>query len=477
VSKFPPSPEPATESRHVPPGPLELVVFGRDVVQAHPLPLQGNVTIGRSSDNDIQIDHPSVSRRHALLHLGAALVLEDLGGVNGTHIHPPILANEADDTRRSLPVKKLDLAVGDHLTFGSVMSVLRRRSSQARPYPGEASPASAPSSRDGVVLSDPAMRALYAEAKLAAASPLSVLLLGETGVGKEVLARTIHLDSGRAAGPFLALNCSSLPESLLEGELFGYEKSSFTGATQSRPGLFESAEGGTLFLDEAGDLPMSVQVKLLRVLEERQVLRIGARRPRPIDVRFLAATNRDLEAGVARGTFREDLFYRLNGFTLTIPPLRERPADIAPLAEVFAAKACRDFECSASATFSAPALAVLQRYAWPGNVRELRNVVERAVVLGRGSEIRLEHLPPRLVDEGVMSARRPATRVVFPGSGATQPIIRPTKGSPEERDLIIAALEACNGNQGKAAEMLGMSRRTFISRLEEHGIERPRKKM
>jgi DNA-binding NtrC family response regulator len=334
-----------------------------------------------------------------------------------------------------------------------------------------------PPRREGIIISDPAMRTLYAQADLAAEHLISVLLLGETGVGKEVLARTIHLRSSRAGGPFLALNCAALPESLLEGELFGHEKGAYTGAHQARPGLFESAEGGTVFLDEAGDLPMAVQVKLLRVLEERQVLRIGGRSPRPINVRFVAATNCDLQAKVANGTFRQDLFYRLNGFPLTIPPLRERVADIGPLADLFAAKACRDLEYPAVAAFAPEARALLARYSWPGNVRELRNVVERAVVLGRGGTIQLDHLPSYVVEAPAPSSGPLPPERLSPGSGVTQPIMmRPAKGSPEEREHIEAVLEACNGNQTVAATMLGWSRRTLISRLEEHKLPRPRKK-
>lgn len=469
------SPQPAADESPIPL--LELVVFVGDTAEAHPLPAQGTVSIGRSSDNQVQINHSTVSRRHAVLHVAPRLWVEDLGGANGTYVHPPSGATDAAETRRSIALTSMEISVGDQLTFGSVMSVVRRISSRARPSPTN-DPSSIPPRREGIVISDPAMRTLYEQADLAAEHLISVLLLGETGVGKEVLARTIHLRSSRAGGPFLALNCAALPESLLEGELFGHEKGAYTGANQARPGLFESAEGGTVFLDEAGDLPMAVQVKLLRVLEERQVLRIGGRSPRPINVRFVAATNCDLQAKVANGTFRQDLFYRLNGFPLTIPPLRERVADIGPLAYLFAAKACRELEYPTIAAFAPEARVLLASYTWPGNVRELRNVVERAVVLGRGGTIQPDHLPSYFVEPRAPSSRPLASERVPQGTGVTQPIVmRVAKGSAEERAHIEAVLEACNGNQTVAAKLLGYSRRTLISRLEEHDLPRPRKKV
>ncbi len=217
-----------------------------------------------------------------------------------------------------------------------------------------------------------------------AASTISVLILGETGAGKEVLAGRIHALSPRAAAPFLAINCASLSETLLESELFGHERGAFTGAVATKPGLLETADGGTVFLDEIGDLPSAIQVKLLRVLEDRRVLRVGAVKSKPIDVRFVAATNRDLEGDVRRGGFRRDLYFRLNGITLEVPPLRERRDEIARLAGVFAAETAAQLGFVGSAGIAPAAMEMLLDYVWPGNVRELRNVMERAVVLARG---------------------------------------------------------------------------------------------
>jgi len=331
----------------------------------------------------------------------------------------------------------------------------------------EVSPPQPFSLADGVVVLDARMKALYEQAAKAAAATINVLILGETGVGKEILARAVHNLSARSAGPFLALNCAALTETLLEAELFGHEKGSFTGALAARAGLFESASGGTVFLDEVGELPLSIQTKLLRVLEERRVMRVGARAAKDVDVRFVAATNRDLETLAQAGQFREDLFYRLNGISFTIPPLRERRAEIQPLCRMFLARACAENNRSAPVGLSAGALALLESYAWPGNVRELRNVIERGVVLCSGAELFPEHLPEKIV----------APRRSFDPSRDEDPRARAERELLEiERKRVLDALERCNGNQTRAAEMLGMSRRTLVYRLTELSIPRPRKR-
>jgi DNA-binding NtrC family response regulator len=268
----------------------------------------------------------------------------------------------------------------------------RREISQVAPPPEDRPSRPTPGR---VVAHEPSMLALLDQMARVAKSPISVLLLGETGVGKEVLAEEIHGLSGRS-GRFVPINCGALPETLLESELFGHEKGSFTGAMKRKEGLFEAAEGGTIFLDEVGELPLSTQVKLLRVLEDRKVLPVGGRAPQPVDVRFVAATNRDVEAEVEAGRFRSDLYYRLNGTTLTVPPLRERPADVEPLVERFIHSACRAAQRATVPRASAETLDVLRTYHWPGNIRELRNVVERAVVLADGDTIQPAHLPPKM---------------------------------------------------------------------------------
>lgn len=307
------------------------------------------------------------------------------------------------------------------------------------------------------IVLDPAMIELYRVLDRVAPSDVNVLILGDTGVGKEVLAQALHQRSARKSGPMVELNCAALSESLLESELFGHEKGAFTGALESKDGLLASAEGGTVFLDEVGELPAAVQAKLLRVIEQRQVLRVGSLRPRPIDVRFVAATNRDLEEEVAAGRFRRDLYFRLNGISLEVPPLAERPSEIAPLARAFVAGAARRLQVPAPAIAPA-ALAQLEAQPWPGNIRELKNVMERAVLLA-DAEIRVEHLPA------------PA-----PLAAAPPPSAKLSPEHAQERDRIVAALAECQGNQTQAAKKLGMSRGTLLMRMDAYRIERPRKR-
>ena len=329
----------------------------------------------------------------------------------------------------------------------------------------------------GVVVESAAMRALHELARRAAVGNSNVLIVGETGAGKEVLSEAVHRASPRASKPFLALNCAALTESLVESELFGFERGAFTGATQAKIGLLEAAAGGTLFLDEIGEIPLSTQAKLLRVLETRQVLRVGATQTRPIDVRFVAATNRDLEEEVAEKRFRQDLYFRLNVITLEIPPLRERPEEIVPLANLFLSRLAEGAG-RRSPALSAEALGLMRAYAWPGNIRELRNAIERAFVLCAGPEITAEHLPTDKM------RRRPAAPlpVTSPATAAAPgvpPPMSPPSGEARglkelERQAIVDALERCHFNQTRAAELLGMPRRTFCKRLREYAIPRPR---
>jgi DNA-binding NtrC family response regulator len=316
-----------------------------------------------------------------------------------------------------------------------------------------------------------AMARVHDLAARAAPSTISVLVMGETGVGKDVMARFIHRRSMRAEKPFLALNCAGLTESLIESELFGHEKGSFTGANQQKLGLLETAEGGTVFLDEVGELPLTVQAKLLRVIEMREVLRVGALKPRSIDVRFIAATNRDLEAEVLQGRFRRDLFFRLNGISLTIPPLRERLAEISVLARTFVAEACAESGRPVPG-MSDELFEILEAYSWPGNIRELKNYMDRALVLCE-DEVLPTHLP---LEKMTHDARRYVLGV------GTEPLTEPdpaplTKdGKRDERQRMMEALNAWGGNQTRAAESLGMPRRTFVSKLDRYGFPRPRKR-
>ena len=440
---------------------LELAIIADDTITIAPLPARDTVTLGRDETCDIRIPNHSVSRRHAVLHLGSVLKIQDLGSANGTFVHD---ARSPTDMVTTCQLRKLskeiaEIAIGERMTLGSIPIMVRRAAAVA-----------VPNADPGKVVRAPAMQAIYGQVARVARSTISVLILGETGVGKEVLAHAVHDRSPRARGPFLELNCAALPPSLLESELFGYEKNAFTGASQARPGLLESADGGTIFLDEVGELPLSVQVKLLRVLEDRKVWRIGGRAPRALDVRFVAATNRDLEAEVIQGQFRQDLYFRLNGISLVIPPLRERVVEIASLAGQFLITAGQMLERTEPLRFSPEALAYLQRYAWPGNVRELRNVVERAAVLVAGDTILPADLPGYVTgvasNEGRHRMKGRATRAV----GSETLMVE----EDPERQTIVHALEQCAGNQTRAAKLLGISLRTLVHRLDKYNIARPR---
>ena len=463
---------------------LELVVFAAaEEALVYPLPASGKLVVGRAEDADIRIDDPSVSRRHAVLHVDAPMRIEDLGSSNGTFVRRRDERSSSADTRKvhRKPGETFAVDVGECIVIGSVAATIRRLVTARR----GSDPAPAAPSSDRVVVQAPVMQALYDDARRMARSDMSVLILGETGVGKEVLARAIHKASPRAKGPFLAIHCAALSESLLESELFGHKKGAFTGATEDKRGLFETAHGGTLFLDEIGELSPAVQVKLLRALDERAIMRVGENAPRKIDVRFIAATNRDLAAEVTRGAFRGDLFFRLEGASLTVPPLGERVPEIIPLARLFLEQECRKVERDTTPDISPETIRLLEQYAWPGNVRELRNAMQRASVLCTDDLVLPEHLPPRISGQAphIPAARgsAPEARMsVARAPNVTQTITRVdlplTPAQLEEREQIIAMLEECAGNQTTAAQRLGISRRTLVSRLEEYRIPRPRKK-
>ncbi len=300
--------------------------------------------------------------------------------------------------------------------------------------------------------------------KVAASEGTTVLLRGESGTGKEVVAQAIHAQSARSESPFLEINCTALPETLLESELFGHEKGAFTDARERKQGLMELADRGTVLLDEIGDLPGGAQAKLLRFLETRTFKRVGGVRDISVDVRIIASTNRDLEAGLGDGSFRRDLFYRLNVFPILIPPLRERPEDVEPLAKHFLDQLTTAMR-RAGRVLSKDAIRMLERYAWPGNVREVRNVIERAVILEESVEILPEHLPDEL-RLGMRAADLvPGYRLPAGGVNLEQ----------LEKDLLTQALEQARGNKTRAAELLGLSRDTLRYRLEKYSlVEKPK---
>jgi DNA-binding NtrC family response regulator len=290
-------------------------------------------------------------------------------------------------------------------------------------------------------------------------------------VGKEVLAEVIHGLSPRAQKPFMRINCATLSPTLFEAELFGHERAAFTDAREAKPGLLEAAEGGTVLLDEIGDLPLPLQAKLLRVIETHEVLRVGAVKPRTVDVRFLAASNRVLEDEVARGAFRQDLYYRLNGISLLIPPLRARSDEIEPLARAFVENAAKRAERPVPKLTPA-ALKLLIGYAWPGNIRELRNTIERALLLSTGDSITPEDLPLEKMRGTPVSMERVPETLTRPAQAFA--IAGLDDDSRLDYERIVESLALCSGNQTRAAKLLGMSRRTFCARLKAYGIPRPR---
>ncbi len=532
-----------------------LVVADNAVLAIHTLPESGSVTIGRGDDNVIQIDDESISRRHAVIHVGPVMKVEDLGSSNGTKVRdiaiephqphelgvnelltlgsltlivqgrftPPqtnrIATHDYFQTRLEEECARAERSGGQFAVVGirvspeapergiaeALMTTLRQSDVLARQgdrayelllvdttrtqaelvakrfmgcvydvdpmashvvvqFPDDTRSAYELMTRiagdgedsDDMIIAEQSMRDLYALIARIARSDLPVLILGETGVGKEKMSRAVHDQSPRAAKPFVAINCAALNDALLESELFGHERGAFTGANTDKTGLLEAAAGGTVFLDEIGDMSLAIQAKLLRVIEEGEVRRVGAIKPHTIDVRFVAATNTDLEAATEQGRFREDLYFRLSAATLVIPPLRERQSEIELLARRFANRtAGRPKEIAGDA------LAMLRTYSWPGNIRELRNVIERAVVLCGSDPIDVEHLPAEKM------------RGTFVRAATADPI--GVESAADERTRILMALEQAGGNQSKAALLLGVSRRTLINRLEEYQLPRPRK--
>jgi DNA-binding NtrC family response regulator len=312
-----------------------------------------------------------------------------------------------------------------------------------------------------IIGNSPSMRALYQVLEQAAPTPASMLILGESGTGKELVAQTIHQLSPRASHPFVALNCAAIPDTLLESEIFGHEKGAFTGATDRRAGCFELADRGTLFLDEIAEMTPATQVKLLRVLQERKFRRLGGRTEQEVDVRVLAATNFDPGAAIREGRLREDLYYRLNVFTIALPPLRDRKDDLRLLIQAF----IDEFNSRDNRTVkgvSAAAMKQLETYEWPGNVRELRNVIERATILARGNLIEPAHLP----------VFGPAPSSIPAAAAANGVTIAPGMTVDEaEQKLIMATLDSAGGNKTRAAEMLGISLKTLHNKLNRFKTE------
>jgi two-component system, NtrC family, response regulator AtoC len=436
--------------------PTVLLGFSGEQSWKLELPDKGRVVLGRGEGCDVVIKDARVSRAHCCLHVAANVVLEDLGSTTGTrHMGRPLHGGEKTLLRR-----------GDVFELGDT-SVMCQAGAAAAGCSGA-------SGETGVVT---AMERLRQTLDRIAQSRINVLISGETGVGKGVLAVELHRLSARP-GAFVALNCAELQENLLESELFGHERGAFTGASASKPGLIESADGGTLFLDEIGEMSLATQAKLLRVLEDRSVRRVGSLQARSLDVRVLAASNRDLATESEGGGFRRDLYFRLNGISLVVPPLRERLDELESLARKLLAQASDAHGRAAPPELSAGALDALRTHSWPGNIRELRNVIERAVVLCPGEVVTEEHLAtcrpeprPKVVSLAAHAARPPPHETVEAATGT------PEREAGDERRRIEEALDACAGNQSRAAKLLGISRATLVGRLNLYGFPRPRKRV
>ncbi len=406
-------------------------------------PLAGPLVVGSAEEAGIALSDGTVSRYHLeLTPRGDGVHVRDLGSTNGTYV---------------AGVRVQDALVEDEVTLTVGTTRLRVR------FLEEDLGAPVARASFGAALGDsPAMRQLFGMLARIAPTQSTVVLLGETGTGKEVLARAIHDTSLRAAGPFVVFDCASVAPSLIESELFGHVRGAFTGAISDRQGAFLRAHGGTLFLDEIGELPLELQPRLLRVLEDGLVRRVGDDKSRSVDVRIVAATHRDLEKEVESGRFRRDLFFRLAVAPVMVPPLRDRTEDIGLLAS--------HFWRSANPEVGPPArlLALLARQRFPGNVRELRNVIERAVALFGGAQ-GMDGVADQELEAQLFAAPRELlARPAAPSAAA------PT-GELDERERILDALQRCAGNQTLAAKMLGISRGTLLTRLDTYGIPRPRK--
>ncbi|WP_257461928.1 sigma 54-dependent Fis family transcriptional regulator [Archangium lipolyticum] len=437
------------------------------------LPVEGQLNIGRATEMDVRVTDRSVSRRHARLYVqGGQVRISDWDSHNGVRVNGQLIQEVSP------------LQPGDVVSIGEVNLVLYAASSPPS-LPGQGGRAAQATElvlgERTVVVADPAMLRLYELIRRLAASELTVLILGETGAGKENAAFAVHHWSRRSGKPFVAINCASIAETLVESELFGHEKGAFTGAMAAKPGLLETAEGGTVFLDEAGELPAAAQAKLLRVLETRRILRVGGTKEREIDVRIVAATHRNLEKEVEAGRFRKDLFFRLGAATVVLPPLRDRRAEVRVLAERFLAAAC-----TASGrepmSLAPETLVMLERYGWPGNVRELKNTLDYVAATVTEAVVRPGHLPERIL--AALSPPAPPTAGASPRSSEPEaaPAEVPADSEPLrrvplseelraiEREAMAKALRETGGVKARAAELIGMPLRTFTFKCKQYGL-------
>ncbi len=416
------------------------------------------IRIGSAKTCDIVISDPTVSRRHAEIRRGRdGVILRDLGSMNGTFVG-------------HVRAKEVYLGPDTHFRVGRT---------ELHFNPDDEIIDVEPSSEDhfeNLVGNSVAMREVFGILERVAPTDLTVLILGETGTGKELASRAVHSRSKRNKGPFVVFDCGAAPDNLIESELFGHQRGAFTGAIEARPGVFEMAHGGTIFLDEIGELPLELQPKLLRVLEQREVRRVGASKTKTIDVRVVAATNRNLREEVDAGRFREDLYYRLAVVEMAMPPLRDRLEDLDRLAQHLLTRSSHNVNIQSIAP---EVMDVFSSYQWPGNVRELNNVIERALPFCDGTVITIDGLPDALrPGEGEMSTRTVAHSASAPTSSNSSKPALPFKDAKDqlieafERQYLEDLLERHDGNVSKAARAADMDRKSITRLMKKHGITR-----
>jgi two-component system response regulator AtoC len=460
---------------------LWLTIVDQTESRMMPMPEFGKLRIGRAEDSDIILASPSVSRNHAVIAIKMnAVTIKDMGSANGTRINGKRIAPNGEEAvppgvavligGASLVIHQLASAPNIEKTGqsgnASFREVIMAGEHIQALRTGKPVEDLAQSPYGKLVVQSVAMQKLFQLVDRVAPGTITVLLIGETGVGKEVVAQAIHERSPRRHRPYLRLNCSAFAENLLESELFGHEAGAFSGARAAKPGLFETADGGTVLLDELGEMPLTIQAKVLRVIETHEVIPLGGTRVRKLDVRFLSATNRDLRERISKGHFREDLYFRLSGVTLEVPPLRARRVEIAPLARQFAAEAATALGRGDVPSLSKESLRFLEEQPWPGNVRELRNCVERAVLLSTSDVLTREDVDPNSTQSDSRKTQKTMELIMPRGIESSE---------SSEREKIQEALALCAGNQTRAAALLGIARRTLVKKLALMGIPRPRR--
>lgn len=416
------------------------------------------IRIGARQGVDVSLTDPTVSRRHAeIVRTPMGVLLRDLQSTNGTFVGP-------------VRIREVFLAPETRFRVGRTELVFSQEEEVIEIAP------TAEDRFEGMVGAAVSMRQVFGVLQRVAPTNLTVLITGETGTGKELASRAVHARSRRSGGPFVVFDCGAAPENLIESELFGHKRGAFTGAVGDRPGVFELADGGTIFLDEIGELPLDLQPKLLRVLEQREVRRVGSSQTRAVDVRVVAATNRNLRDEVERGTFREDLYYRLAVVEFTLPPLRERLADLPLLVDHMLRTAAHN---PGVRSISAQVMSILESYRWPGNVRELSNVIERALPFCDTAQITLDTLPDALRRARATATPAPAGEPADAAAPRPSTAALPFKDAKDqliedfERQYLVDLLERHDGNVSRAAQAAQMDRKTITRLMKKHDIRRP----